>query len=100
MAVDDELARRGDGGGEAEAKDDVVESAFQEAQEGVARGAASGGGALDVVAELSLGEAVVEAEFLFLDEALGELAESQACRGAVLSGRIGPSLCRLAGEAG
>ena len=68
VAVGHHLTGSGAGGGKVEAVDDVVEAGLQQLQEDIAGHAATAGGFLIVLAELTFEHAVHEAELLLFSE--------------------------------
>src|SRR4051794_20322157 len=99
VAVADQLARLAARGSEAQPDEDVVEPAFEDPQQVLARDALLARGLLVVVAELLLEDAVVAARLLLLpqlDAVLGLLLAPAA----VVAGRVRAALdAALVGEA-
>src|SRR5205085_2975360 len=99
VAVADELARLPARGGEAEPHEHVVEPAFEDAQEVLARDALLARGLLVVVAELLLEHAVVAAGLLLLAQLHAVLGLLLAAA-AVITGRVRAALdAALVGQA-
>ena len=93
MAVVDELAGLGARGREPEAEDDVVEADLERLEERLAGDAGAALGLAEVVAELSLEDAVDAAHLLLLAQLEAELAHLPPAH-AVLAGRRGSPLER------
>src|SRR3954466_188817 len=99
VAVADHLPRLAPRGGEAEADEDVVEAALEDAQEVLARDAGLARSLRVVGAELRLEHAVVAAGLLLLAE-LHPVLRLLLAPAAVLAGRVGAALdAALVGQA-
>ncbi len=89
VAVADELAGRCNTAREAEAEDDVVETAFEQADEAFDPvGLLEGAGVADETAKLLLTQAVVEEKLLLFAKLRGELGEFSIFGLPMLAGRI------------
>jgi hypothetical protein len=94
MTVIDELTRRGNRARKARAKDHVVESPLEQLEQLDAGIALAAQGFAEELAQLCLGQPVVQAQLLLLLQAASKLGVF-APPLAVLTRRVGPALARL-----